>query len=79
GDTCEFCLDNDRDGVCTITDCAIIESGNSSSSKYCVDCDRDGKCDADKKFVSDCEDLKVCSEASYCIDNNNDEICDSEI
>ncbi|PKL59864.1 MAG: hypothetical protein CVV33_05645 [Methanomicrobiales archaeon HGW-Methanomicrobiales-4] len=78
GDTCGFCLDNDEDGVCTSNDCAIMESESGSADKYCVDCDRDGICDDDKKFVSNCKNLTVCSEASYCIDYNNDGFCDSE-
>lgn len=79
GDSCGFCLDNDGDRVCTSNDCAIMESESGSAEKYCVDCNRDGKCDEGKKFVSNCNALTDCSEASYCIDYNSDGKCDREL
>ena len=76
GDTCEFCLDNDGDAVCSSTDCAIIET---APNTYCVDCNRDGKCDSDKIFISDCTDLKTCMKAGYCEDKNKDGICGESV
>ena len=78
GDTCDYCLDTDKDNTCTTKDCSIIPAETGEERKYCVDCDRDGSCDSNKIFITNCTDISDCTSAEYCIDENMDKKCDRE-
>jgi subtilisin family serine protease len=42
---CEFCIDIDRDNVCTQNDCAILWIDSREEGDSCIDCNWDGICD----------------------------------
>jgi hypothetical protein len=73
---CEFCLDIDNDGACTIMDYTIIKCGNIWGLDRMAS--KDGVCDKDVIFIMNCTNPADCKEAQYCIDENQDGKCDEE-
>lgn len=74
---CDYCLDIDDDGVCTLFDYAIILC---DSGEYGLDYmgSPDGKCDPDMILIMDCDTPASCTVAQFCRDFNMDGVCDKE-
>lgn len=74
---CDYCLDIDDDGVCTLFDYAIIMC---DTGEYGLDYmgSTDGKCDQDMILIMDCESPVSCSVAQFCRDFDKNGVCDEE-
>jgi len=73
---CEYCLDIDDDGACTLLDYAIIFCKDRWGLDYMGA--RDDICDIDVLLVMDCETPSECTIAEFCKDMNGDGFCDEE-
>jgi len=74
---CDFCLDIDDDGVCTLLDYAIIRCENGTYGLDYMGAP-DGECDPDVILIMDCENPVSCSVAQFCRDSDMNGICDEE-
>lgn len=75
--TCAYCIDENKDGVCSDTDCYLIKCPDKTVCTYCLDCNRDGQCDTDKKILTNCSEGKTCVSFDYCDDADHDGRCDT--
>ncbi|HPY61045.1 MAG TPA: hypothetical protein PLG55_10030 [Methanospirillum sp.] len=74
---CEYCLDIDDDGACTLLDYAIILCNGKWGLDYMGD--RDNICDTDILLFMDCSEPSECTLAQYCKDADGDGACDLEL
>ncbi|MDD1723659.1 MAG: hypothetical protein LUQ07_00870 [Methanospirillum sp.] len=74
--TCVYCIDENKDGDCSDTDCYLIRCPDKKICSYCLDCNRDGLCDTGKKILANCSEGKTCVSFDYCDDMDHDGSCD---
>jgi hypothetical protein len=74
---CEYCLDIDDDGACTLLDYAIILCNGKWGLDYMGD--RDNICDTDILLFMDCSEPSECTLAQFCRDADGDGACDLEL
>ncbi|NLV26649.1 MAG: hypothetical protein GXY48_05740 [Methanomicrobiales archaeon] len=75
---CVYCIDEDKDGLCSDTDCHLITCNESMECTYCLDCNHDGYCDIDKLIITNCSEGENCITFDYCDDPDRDGICNDE-
>jgi len=73
---CEYCLDIDDDGACTLLDYAIIQCKEKWGLDYMGS--RDNICDTDILLIMDCSEPSGCTVAEFCRDADGDGFCDEE-
>lgn len=78
GGDCVYCIDENGNRICDISECYLINCDNPDECNYCIDCDRDMVCDLDKMIIRNCYPDEPCEEIDYCIDKNQDFRCDSD-
>ena len=64
-DRCEYCIDENDNQICDMTDCFLILCNNQDECTYCIDCNRDQICDLDKIIVLNCYPDEVCKFIDY--------------
>lgn len=73
---CEYCLDIDDDGACTLLDYAIILCKEKWGLDYMGS--RDNICDSDVLLIMDCSEPSGCTVAEFCRDVDGDGLCDED-
>lgn len=76
---CLYCIDENRDGLCSETDCHLISCDKSMDCIYCLDCDHDGDCDTDKIIITNCTEEEPCISFDYCDDSDLDGMCNLKL
>lgn len=76
-DDCLYCIDEDDDGLCSDSDCYLIDCTNKSECSYCLDCNRDKICDKEKIIITNCTSDTPCESFDYCNDSDMDGKCDN--
>lgn len=75
-ENCIYCVDNNKDELCSETDCHLIFCEQGEGCTYCLDCNHDGICDQDKIILVNCTENEPCETIDYCDDINLDGSCD---
>jgi len=78
GEDCVYCIDENKNMICDLSECYLIICDNPDECNYCIDCDRDMVCDLDKMIVRNCYPDEPCEEIDYCVDKNQNFRCDSD-
>lgn len=78
GGDCIYCIDENENKICDISECYLIICDNPDECNYCIDCDRDMVCDLDKMIIRNCYPDEPCEEIDYCVDKNQNFRCDSD-
>jgi|GEM_PF-2014110 len=78
GEDCVYCIDENENQICDISECYLIICNNPDECNYCIDCDRNLVCDLDKMIIRNCYPDEQCEEIDYCVDKNQNFRCDSD-
>lgn len=73
---CEYCLDMDNDGACTLLDYAIILCNEKWGLDYMGN--RDNICEPDILLIMNCTEPSGCTIAEFCRDLDGNGLCDEE-
>ncbi len=74
---CEYCLDIDDDGTCTMNDYAIILCNEKWGLDYMGS--RNNICDSDILLIMNCSEPSECTFAEFCMDSDGNGQCDEEL